>query len=353
MLDRFWRSALRSTALITLGSIFPAGLQALEVEVYSQAHLSADSVDDGADRSEYLASNSSRLGLRLNQDVGGGLNILLQYEQGMDLTGQGGNDGNGGAEGDDGSLFTQARDSFIGLGGSFGTLRVGKLSGLNQWVYDFNLFADQVGDLGNIWGGNGLPGRISDAVQYISPEYRGLTLGITHVPEEGEDDSDLSLLKVDFGRDTLKLGAAYITLREDWESYALTGSYDFGAFRIGGGWQRETSAGDIPGNDRDAYTLGVSFTIANNFTLKAQAAHSDADLAEANATQWSLGLDYRWNPSLTLYTALASVSNDANAGFAANNWGKGDAVFPLAGNDPHAVSVGLIYTFGHTLEWSQ
>ncbi len=51
----------------------------------------------------------------------------------MDLTGQGGNDGNGGEEGN-GTLFTEARDSVLGLVGGFGTLKAGKLPGLNQWV---------------------------------------------------------------------------------------------------------------------------------------------------------------------------------------------------------------------------
>lgn len=332
-----------ATALVVAG--VPGKSEALELEFYGQGHLSADSVDDGDERSEYFASNSSRLGLRGSQDVGRDLAVVFQYESGADLTGQGGNDGNGGPAGHTRSVFTAARDSFVGLTGSFGTVRIGKLGGLNQWVYDYNLFADQVGDLGNIWGGSGLPGRVTSAGQYVTPEFGGFTLGVSYVPEEGADDSDVVLVKADYQLDALKLGAAFIDLGEDWSGYALTGSFDFGAMNIGGGWQRETSMGDIDGNDRNSYTLGAAFKAGDSTTIKAQVSQSDAKFSDSDATQWAIGLDYQWNPALTLYVAFASVSNDDSVAFMANNYGKGDAVEPAPGDNPNAFSLGIVYRF--------
>jgi len=59
-----------------------------------------------------------------------------------------------------GRFSPRARDSFLGLRShDYGSIQFGRVGGLNQWLYDYNLFADQVGDLGNIWGGDGLPGR--------------------------------------------------------------------------------------------------------------------------------------------------------------------------------------------------
>ncbi|MDZ7645411.1 MAG: porin [Woeseiaceae bacterium] len=320
-----------------------APAQGLEAEFYGQGHISADSVDDGQNRSEYFASNSSRLGLRGRQQLSDGIDLLFQYEQGVDLTGQGENDGNG--PGSTSGLFTAARVSYLGVTGDYGTLRAGKLDGLNQWVYDYNLFADQVGDLGNLWGGTGLAGRISDAAQYVSPVFEGFTVGLTYVPEEGVDDADLFLLKADYQRNELKLGLAFADIGSDWQAIALTGGYEWDEFTFGGGWQREESIADIRGNDRNSYTVGASFALKNGVIFKAQVARSNGKATDSDATQWSVGVDYQWDSALTLYLALATTQNDDNATFSANNWGKGDAVFPAAGQNPNAVSFGMVYRF--------
>lgn len=320
-----------------------AQAEGLEAEFYGQGHVSADSVDDGQNRSEYFASNSSRLGLRGQHQLSDGVTLVFQYEQGVDLTGQGENDGNG--PGSTSGLFTAARVSFLGLTGDYGTIRLGKLDGLNQWVYDYNLFADQVGDLGNLWGGTGLAGRVSNAAQYVSPAYEGFTVGLTYVPEEGVDDTDLFVLKAEYQRNHLKGGLAFAEIGSDWRAGAVTGSYEWNEFTIGGGWQREESIADIRGNDRNSYTVGASFALKNGAILKGQVVHSDAQATESDATQWSLGVDYPLNSALTMYLALATTRNGDNVAFSANDWGKGDAVFPVAGQNPSAVSLGMVYRF--------
>lgn len=73
---------------------FCISAQTSEINIYGQGHLSADNLDD----SLYVTSNSSRLGFNGNYVVDGDLKVIFQYESGVDLTGQGGNDGNGGAE---------------------------------------------------------------------------------------------------------------------------------------------------------------------------------------------------------------------------------------------------------------
>jgi hypothetical protein len=55
-----------------------------------------------------------------------------------------------------------------------------RISGIND-----DLFAAQVGDLGNVWGGDGLPGRPDDAVEYLSPTLSGIGLDLVYVPDEG------------------------------------------------------------------------------------------------------------------------------------------------------------------------
>ncbi len=330
----------------------PVAVGAVELELYSVAHMSVDTDDDGQNRSESIASNSSRLGLRGRQQIGPGLEVVFQYEQGIDLTGEGENDGNG--PGSSSSLFTASRDSYLGLSGRLGTIRGGKLGGLNQWVYDYNLFADQVGDLGNLWGGTGLPGRVSSMGQYVSPDLAGFGFSLSYAPEEGIDDADIVLLGAHYEWRGLKLGAGYIDLgggtsrlvdRRDRQAWALTGSYDFGPLSIGGGWQRDLGIDAAPGNDRNSFSVGSAWTAGTKWTLKSQFTWSDSSLPDADASQWAIGLDYAWMPELTVYLAYSSVRNDENAAFSANNYGKGDARFPLPGDNPDALSAGIVYRF--------
>lgn len=349
---------LRAYGLL-LGLVMVIGVNGLsstasaaEIDVWGVAHLSADAVDDGDDTNGHIASNSSRLAISGNQEISDALEFVFQYESGVDLTGQGGNDGNGGAA-SDGQLFTRTRDAFAGLKGAFGTVTLGRVGGLNQWVYDYNLFADQVGDLGNIWGGTGLAGRIDSTAQYISPEFGGFTGKVVYAPEEGVDDTDILVLKGDYVfNENLKVGVAFMNQGmgsspgvKDHKALALTGSYSTDRFSVGGGYQRESDAGGVNGADADSFTIGGAINAGTKGMFKAQFTFFDGDAPDSDANQLAVGYDYSASDSATLYLAFAAVDNDPNAAFMANNYGHGDAVVPLAGNDPWVISLGFVYKF--------
>jgi predicted porin len=346
---------------------------AFNLDIWGVGHVSFDFADDGVDDSEYVASNSSRLGFSGEHDLGNGLSLIYRYETGVDLTGQSGNDGNGGGP-RTGEFFTATRDSFVGIKGGFGTLQFGKNGGLNEWVYDFNPFGDWVGDLGNIWGGTGLAGRISNQARYTTPDIGGFNVGVTYAPEEGSDNTDIFLVKANFGWEGLKLGAAYmsqgtgvdpVTLRDrdEHDAFAVTGSYNFGMFTVGAGFQNES---DIPVGvqgstlsdpDRDSFTVGATAALGNG-TLKAQFTDTSGDANETDASQIAVGYDYNLGKNTVLYIAYASTDNDdfpGGGGFTANNYGHGDAVSP--GIDPvtgfaedvDVISIGLVYKFNAPL----
>lgn len=339
---------------MAVGTTLSMPVRALDLSIYGVGHLSADSIDNGSTSSGYLHSNSSRLGFKGSHDLGNGLAVLYQYESGVDLTGNGTGDGNGPAD-SSGQIFTRARDSFVGLKGGFGTVLLGRLPALNQWLYDYNLFGDQVGDLGNIWGGDGLPGRADHAAYYRTPGFGGFSLGLSYVPEQGTDNADAYIAKGDYANGGFKLGAAYgnfgsgVAGTPDHKTNAITASYDFGAFNVGGGWQRETDIGGVSGADRNKYTLGAAVKAGSSGTVKAQYATA-GDLGGTSSTgtkQWAVGYDHAWDKNATLYVAYAKTSNDTGAAYSAYNWGHGDQGVPgiVAGNDPAAISVGVVYKF--------
>ena len=344
-------AALAASAVV----MFSAPAWALDLSIYGVGHLSADGIDTDSSSSSYFHSNSSRLGFKGSHDLGNGLSAVVQYESGVDLAGNGTGDGNGAAT-SNGQIFTRARDSFVGVKGGFGTVRFGRLPALNQWVYDYNLFGDQVGDLGNIWGGDGLPGRLDHAAQYRTLDFGGFALGLSFAPNQGSSNTRVYIVKADYAGGGFKLGGAYGNFgqgagKSNQKAAAITASYDFGAFNLGGGWQRETDIGGTAGADRNKYTLGAAIKAGGSGLVKVQYAQAN-DLKNTSSTgakQWAAGYDHVWDKNITLYIAYAKTKNDTNAmNYTAYDWGHGDQGVPgltTGGLSPSAISVGIVYKF--------
>ncbi|MGL1958289.1 MAG: porin [Colwellia sp.] len=343
-----------STISILTPLLYCFPLQANELNIYGVGHLSTDRVDDGKNSSIYVASNSSRLGFNGEYKIDNNLYTIFQYETGVDLTAQGGNDGNGGAE-SAGQIFTKGRPSYLGLKGEFGKVLIGHMPFLDQWVNDYNLFADQVGDLGNLWEASGIPGRSDNVIYYKSLDYSGINLATSYVPEEGVNDSDYYLVKGSYTNKQLKLGLAYTNLgktglsNNEQSGYALTLGYYFNGFSIGGGFQQENDIGGISDNDRTSYSLGASMRVGLKGKLKFQVANSTSDTEQSDATQFAVGYDYQLAKSTVIYVAYALMDNDDNVNFSVNGKGHGDKVVPLLGEDPSALSIGIIYHFDYKL----
>jgi len=339
--------------LLSAGGTWHA-CQAAELNMYGVGHLSFDGIDTGVSSSDYVHSNSSRLGIKGNQDLDNGLSIYIQYESGVDLTVHGTGDGNGGAN-SAGQIFTRARDSFVGLKSDFGSIQAGRVGGMNQWLYDYNPFADQVGDLGNLWGGDGLPGRIDNALEYISPTVSGFKVAVTYVPNEGGHNQHDEVVKADYALGGLKVGVGYGRFGAggvglpSLEGTAVTASYEAAIFSVGGEYQHEKNVGAFTGADRDQFTFGATMKLGTSAVLKAQYTWSGelSGVPQSGARQIAAGLDYNLGTSTTVYLAYAHMSNSANAAFSSFDYGHGDQGAPpiLAGKSPAAYSIGLIYKF--------
>ncbi|PCJ17824.1 MAG: porin [Gammaproteobacteria bacterium] len=347
----------RIIALLAVCIMMTSSLaHAFEVKLYGQGNLSMDSVDDGEESSLLVTSSSSRLGITGNHNVNSDLKVIFQFETGVDITSQGGNDGNGPTDpADGGQLFTKGRPSFVGLSGGFGKVLIGHTPGLDQWANDYNLFADHVGDLGNLWEAAGLPGRVDNVLHYGSPTFMdALDFALTYKPEEFDEDSQGLIFKGNLnhalGTGKVKLGFAYATFgqgadADDHVGVAVLASYHADKFSVGGGVQNETDAGGVEGLDLDHIYFGGSVNISDKVTLKAQYALTEVDADDADASQIAVGIDFMLDKHTTLFANYAQVDNDAEVAFAVNGKGHGDKVVPAFGDDPTALSVGIIYQF--------
>jgi len=343
-------------------AVLSCNVSALDMNIYGVGHVSFDNNDDGSNSYSTFASNASRLGFSGNHDIGKGLTAIFQYESGVDLSGRGdGNDGNGGLDDTSGQFFTRARDSWVGMKGDFGQVVIGRVGGLNQWLYDYNLFADQVGDLGNIWGGSGLADRIDGALMYSIPSMSGFDLSLSYSPEYStaqDKTSSYTVVKANYATGDLKLSLGVMSqpvfnggtnTYNDHGVTAFIASYDMGNISLGLGMQSESDVGGVSGSDRDSQMFGASFQIGDG-AIKAQYSVAEYDgSSDTKGSQISVGYDHSLNKSATIYVVYSGVSNDAAASYTANNYGHGQASSVAAGGDPNTISVGLVFKFDNKI----
>jgi len=342
------------TALLFAQSVSNADVPCkIGLSIYGVGHVSADLNNDGNSHVPTIASSSSRIGFQGRIDLDDDLRIIAQYENGLDLTARGKNDGNGGTS-SDARLFTLFRDSFAGFHHKyFGELVAGRIAALNQYVYDYNLFANQLGDLGNLWGNHGLFPRINGAIQYTSPTFSDFSLRGIVAPGAGEGNKDIYIFTAHYKRRRGFVKFAYLNQGQtnekaaDHQAFAITTRYIFrnGKYSLGGGYQQEFNASGIDGNDFNSVTLGGSGRLGAN-KFKAQFGWMGNGLmTNSGAVTWAIGYDYNFRKDTTIYFAYSGVSNENTATVSANNYGHGQAISFNPGKDPWSISIGLVYKF--------
>jgi predicted porin len=127
---------------------------------------------------------NSRIGFRGREGLGGGLSAIWQMEQRVRFD-------------DAGAGFWASRDSFVGLTGGFGTLRLGIFDTIhndygnvtNFWGIKSGHFLSSTSvltDSGLGTGGVGFDVRKSNSVKYETPEFGGFQAGLSWSPDEAK-----------------------------------------------------------------------------------------------------------------------------------------------------------------------
>lgn len=344
----------------------PGVVVAAEVSLYGKAHLSLESQDDGRESGIFASSNSSRLGVKGSMDFGNGFTGFAQLESGLDATGEGAarGDGNGGQPNAQGQLFTRARDTFAGLKGVWGAVKVGRLSegGANAWVYDVNYFGDQLGDAANLTNAGAPYGRADSSVNYAMPTMGGFGLNVTYTPDNSTaaNVGASMVVNASFGIKAFTLGAHLANFdkstvsispaAEDPSVAAISGAFNFGVGTVGVAFIKSADEGGTSGRDRNIWTIGAGFNLAGG-TLKAQYTNADEYDTAANTggRQIALGYDYRIGKNGTVYVVYAQMENDSGAGFTPANWGHGKSAGVAAnGETPSGFGIGFIYDLDAT-----
>lgn len=152
-----------ATALIA-----PAAAMA-ETTLYGKLHASAGEVKDAAGtKTTAVESHSSRFGIKGSTELNDGMSATYGLEYGLDMDGDnGGSAAAGGNVGTAGSLALGARNTFVGLKGGFGEVRLGRHdTPAKLATAGLDVFADTYADMANII--NADAHRINNVVAYIN-----------------------------------------------------------------------------------------------------------------------------------------------------------------------------------------
>ncbi|HEV6964900.1 porin [Roseateles sp.] len=284
-------------AALAAASAAPAFAQS-SVTLWGRINTSVESQKVGsADRKTVMQNNSSRLGLRGTEDLGGGLKAGFNLEHGLDSD-------TGAASG--GTTFW-SRQANVELSGAFGTVRLG------TWFPDsyfstVDRTSNHNHDTGtssdNLFASFGFGAR-TNKVGYFSPTVGGFNfIGSVRAGEgSGPRAYDLS---VNYEVSGLHVAGTYAQndkfgASAKRKAYGLEADYGFGPFLVTGYYQREEVDGfksrDI-GRVSAMYTVGQSEFHVNVGGTKAG---SDAEFRFGGAKQYTVGYNYNLSKRTKVY----------------------------------------------------
>jgi len=276
-------------AAVLLGLFGAAGtVQADPLTVYGKINVSAQSSDDGAGQFSELKSNASRFGVKGDYKLENDLTLIYQLEWEVDLTDEA-NEKN-----------IKARDQFIGLTGSFGTIKAGRNdTALKLSQGKMDLFNDYEADIKTLWKGEN---RMSNSLAYITPKFAGFSLMVSHIMEDSEKGQDGQSVALMYGDESLKDGPLFASVSMDNDINGYDSSRVFvqgkvAKIKLGAGLhQQEVMAG---GKKEDGYLLNAAYPL-DKFEVKAQyQTLEDHD-------GYSLGTDYKLGKETKLFAWYSS-----------------------------------------------
>lgn len=306
---------------------------------------------------------NSRLGFRGVEDLGNGLKATFNLEAGMGV-----DDGNNYMDKDSNGMAFR-RTSTVGLQGSFGEVRLGRmLTSSYLAVSRYDAFGDTGIGASLAWNptNTGYAPRTENAISYTSPNFSGFKFGAEYGFGEQQKASDKRYIGIGamYDNGPLSLGLGVDRLNGDtqnntqWDenqtTWHLGGSYNFGVAKLLG-FYKETKfkeTGLNAGNDSTKFKtfgLGVTAPVGAAGEVRASYNHyRDSDAGETlKADQLSLGYVHNLSKRTALYGTYAYLKNKNKDG---DNLGlQLNGAMPGAGlsdsGAQHGLQVGIRHAF--------
>ncbi len=370
----------------------PAFAATANVDVYGVIGASVDYVDGGsgaagdsftskdAESRARVSSNTSYIGFKGNEDLGGGLSAVWQIEQAVSID-QGAGTAASGA-------WAAGRNSFAGLSSkTLGTLTLGNqdtpyktstgkldVFGGGQYLADYRSLFGQPTN-GSV--------RATNSMLYTSPDISGLTIRAMGAAQQEDGSTGSPSLYSVSGVYTN--GPLFATLAYETNTYYTSG---VATIASAGGYNLNGVAGSNYETDQKKWRAGVGYSFGNttlglayedsdwdinnmtlatsasgdrnawyvsaahklgNVTLKAAftKAGEIADVDNTGAKQFSLGASYALSKRTEMFGLYTQVKNDSAANYSLGGGATGIHAVntAAAGQDPRGISLGMIHKF--------
>jgi predicted porin len=331
---------------------------AQSVNVYGVVDLSLESVKGTKSLTRVASDNyaSSRLGFKGVEDLGGGLKALFVLESAVKAdTGA-----NGG-----GSTRFWDRSAWLGLSGGFGELRLGRIdSSIGLLAGNSAILGAQAYDdlkIAKTFSGDKYR-RLDNTLTYYIPKFvDGLSAQVQYSTATGlsgatgtEADNSTTAgagkalgLNVQYAAGPLGLGLGYIDAKTNTSATKATdkgvllyGYYDFGAAKLTGYYEKDSTSGMA--EDLTLLGIKVGVPITAGFNLQASVAQVKDQTMKANskdnATILAIKGVYSLSKRTAVYGLLTTVSNDDTVTL---NVGQA----PDKGKRAHGIAFGVRHSF--------
>jgi predicted porin len=265
--------------------------------------------------------NTSRFGLQGSEDRGGGLSANVLLEAGFDpSTGVSNNYTNPytGAT----STATFGRQSWVGLSGGFGEVKLGKMwtpfdevKGSGAAAFDANIFAPAT----FVWLSNTYQDRPGNAIYYSTPSFGGLTAAAMYSFGENKTAANsagkIAAVNVAYAGGPLAVAVSYQTEKQTGGDEAtkylqVNASYDLGVVKVLGAYGRVKDL-DPTIEKTNEYQLGLDFPLTSTFTLSGGFAYSKDNGVAGGADTKRKGLGIAGLYALSKRTNLYAGVNDS------------------------------------------
>jgi len=355
------------------------------VTVYGIADVSYDLVKNGDGtttaggatrvngvRENKVSSNSSRLGFKGAEDLGGGLKAIFQIETAISIDGSAGD-----------TLAT--RNTFAGLAGdSWGSVTLGR----NDTPYKsstrgLDVFMDHIADNRTLMGKGvvGFDQRFTDTVRYDSVSMSGFKVALAYTAGAENNvvstaDNKGKALSMSGTYETGPFSAALAYQKNtlssvngalvpaatyagnavpagllDEKAWKIGGGYKVSQFAVNGVYEKTTDNLGSTGAGHKAYYLAGVFNATANDAIKLAYTKAknlnDGNANNTGAKQWSLGADHSLSKRTTVYAMYTRLDNDSNVKYALSAAAVATGATAAAGfgAEPSAFSFGMKHAF--------
>lgn len=300
---------LKDSLVAALGSllIVPNTVLADEVDVYGKAEVQIAHTDTGemryANKGTQIDTPFSRIGIKGKRKLNEFFTAVFKYEVEV----------KGFEENDTDQPFS-ARNTYLGLNGSFGEVVVGRND--TRFKYSegkLDNFNETQGDFAQVIAGQD---RVGDTITYSSNYWNNAQFSVTYAPKDDAASTEAGFTATFiYGDRGLKNTPYYIslshvdTLNNVIASRIVT-VYKFEQLQLGALYQHSESVDGLKSGD--GYVLSASYAL-DKWVPKVQLASDDSTIRQGTeATQWTAGVDYVFDKQTKAYFLYTDLDLEAS-----------------------------------------